>query len=73
MDDNVHNSMTVRLMDALIRANRDFDVLVMPNGNHAFSSDPYFNRRRWDYLVRHLLGEEPPAGFELNAVNPPPQ
>ena len=73
MDDNVHNSMTVRLMDALIRANRDFDVLVMPNGNHAFSSDPYFNRRRWDYLVRHLLGEEPPAGFELKAVNPPPQ
>jgi dipeptidyl aminopeptidase/acylaminoacyl peptidase len=73
MDDNVHPSLTIRLMDALIKANKDFDVLVMPNRNHSFAVDPYFNRRRWDYFVKHLLGAEPPSGFELKAVIPPPE
>jgi dipeptidyl aminopeptidase/acylaminoacyl peptidase len=73
MDDNVNPTLSIRLMDALIKANRDFDVLVMPNRNHSFSTDPYFNRRRWDYLVKHLLGVEPPVGFELKAVMPTPE
>jgi dienelactone hydrolase len=73
MDDNVNPTLSIRLIDALIKANRDFDVLVMPNRNHSFSTDPYFNRRRWDYLVKHLLGAEPPVGFELKAVMPTPE
>jgi dipeptidyl-peptidase-4 len=68
MDDNVHPSLTIRLIDALIKANKTFDLLVMPNRNHSFSSDPYFNRRRWDYFVEHLLGEKPPAGFVIPKV-----
>jgi len=48
MDDNVHPSPTIPLIDALIKANIDFDLLVVPNGNHTFATDPYFNRRRWD-------------------------
>jgi dipeptidyl-peptidase-4 len=73
MDDNVHPSLTIRLIDALIKANKDFDLLVMPNRNHTFATDPYFNRRRWDYFVKNLLGAEPPSGFELKAVIPPPE
>ena len=73
MDDNVNPTLSIRLIDALIKANRDFDVLVMPNRNHSFATDPYFNRRRWDYFVKNLLGAEPPTGFELKAVIPPPE
>jgi dipeptidyl-peptidase 4 len=73
MDDNVNPTLSIRLIDALIKANKDFDVLVMPNRNHSFATDPYFNRRRWDYFVKYLLGVEPPPGFELKAVIPPPE
>jgi dipeptidyl aminopeptidase/acylaminoacyl peptidase len=60
MDDNVHPAMTLQVVDALIKANKDFDLLIMPNRNHSFSLDPYFVRRKWDFFVRHLLGVEPP-------------
>ncbi len=73
MDDNVSPSLTIRLIDALIKANKDYDLLVMPNRNHAFGRDPYFHRRRWDYLVKHLLGAEPPVGYQIKAVIPEPQ
>lgn len=61
MDDNVHPALTIQVIDALIKANKDFDLLILPNRNHAYAADPYFVRRRWDYFVRHLLGQEPPA------------
>jgi len=73
MDDNVNPSLTIRLMDALTKANEDYDLLVLPNRNPSFSIDPYCNRRRWDYFVKHLLGAEPPAGFQIKAVIPEPQ
>jgi hypothetical protein len=67
--------MCIELIDALIKANKDFDLLVLPNRNHGFydldrgdrdlPGDPYFIRRRWDYFVRHLLGAEPPAEYEI--------
>lgn len=63
MDDNVHPALTLKVVDALIKAGKDFDLLVLPNRNHAYNADPYFVRRRWDYFVRHLLGQEPPAGY----------
>jgi dipeptidyl-peptidase 4 len=65
LDDNVHPVSTQLLIDELIKANRDFDLLVLPNRNHGFASDPYVVRRTWDYFVRHLLGVEPPGGVEL--------
>lgn len=65
MDDNVHPAMTIQVIDALIKANKDFDLIVMPNRNHRFSLDPYFVRRRWDYFVKHLLGGEPPEGYRI--------
>ncbi len=66
MDENVHPLQTYRLIDALIKANKDFDLLWLPNRHHDFTLDPYFVRRRWDYFVRHLLGLEPPAGIAVN-------
>jgi dipeptidyl-peptidase 4 len=53
------------VVDALIKANKDFDMLVMPNRVHAMTDDPYFARVRWDYFVRHLLGAEPPRGYRI--------
>jgi dipeptidyl aminopeptidase/acylaminoacyl peptidase len=46
MDENCHPLHTMRVVDALIAANRDFELLVMPNRNHACTLDPYFVRRR---------------------------
>ncbi|MGD0485473.1 MAG: prolyl oligopeptidase family serine peptidase, partial [Gemmatimonadales bacterium] len=65
-DDNVPPYNTLLLVDALIRANKDFDLLLLPNRRHGFGSEPYMVRRRWDYFVRNLLGAEPPAGYELH-------
>ncbi len=65
LDDNVHPVATHLLIDELIRHNRDFDLLVMPNRNHGFAGEPYFVRRTWDYFVQHLLGVTPPAGYEI--------
>ena len=39
MDDNVHPALTIRLIDSLIKANKEFDMLVMPNRNHGFAVD----------------------------------
>jgi dipeptidyl aminopeptidase/acylaminoacyl peptidase len=65
LDDNVHPNATLLLIDELIRHNKDFDVMVLPNRNHGFASEPWVVRRTWDYFVRHLRGEEPPTAFEI--------
>ena len=65
LDDNVHPVATQLVIDELIKANKDFDLLVMPNRNHGFAAEPYMIRRTWDYFVRNLKGEEPPEGYEL--------
>lgn len=68
LDDNVPVSATLQVVDALIKANKDFDLLIMPGRFHGLGG-PYFNRKRWDYFVEHLLGVEPPAGYEIGAGN----
>jgi dipeptidyl aminopeptidase/acylaminoacyl peptidase len=66
MDENVHLSHTLGLVDALIRANRDFDLLVVPNeGHHLLLTNGYVQRRVFDYFVHHLLGETPPRDFDI--------
>lgn len=64
-DNNVPPDNSLLLVDALIRANQDFDLLALPNRRHGFGNEPYMIRRRWDYFVRWLLGVEPPAGYRL--------
>ncbi|MFW6205716.1 MAG: DPP IV N-terminal domain-containing protein [Gemmatimonadota bacterium] len=65
MDDNVPASNTLLLVNALIEADRDFDMILFPDARHGFAMHPYMVRQRWDYFVRHLLGAEPPAGFSV--------
>ena len=64
MDDNVHPAMTIQVVDALIKANKDFDLIIAPDRAHGLN-EPYFIRRRWDYFVRYLLGAEPPKEYEI--------
>lgn len=64
MDDNVHPMMTVQLIDALTKANRDYDLIWAPDRAHGLN-EPYFIRRRWDYFVTHLAGKEPPAQYQI--------
>ena len=54
---------TFGLIEALRKANKDFDLLLLPNDSFPISS--YAVRRGWDYFVKHLLGVEPPTEFEL--------
>jgi dipeptidyl aminopeptidase/acylaminoacyl peptidase len=69
MDSNVPPQNTLLVVDALIKANKDFELLMIPNAGHGFgAAGNYMMRRRWDFFVRHLLGAEPPAGYEIGAA-----
>lgn len=73
MDNNVPPYSTLLVVDALIRANKDFDLLLLPNQHHGYGAETnYMTRRRWDYFVRWLLNTEPPKEFEIKALPPPP-
>ncbi|MBV9241822.1 MAG: DPP IV N-terminal domain-containing protein [Acidobacteria bacterium] len=66
MDDNVPPVNTLLVVDALIKANKDFDLVLIPNAHHPYASAaPYMMRRRWDYFVRYLLGAEPPKEYVI--------
>jgi dipeptidyl-peptidase 4 len=67
MDSNVPPYNTLLVVDELIKANKDFDLLMLPNRNHGFGNEPYMVRRRWDYFVRYLLGAEPPHEYQMHA------
>jgi dipeptidyl-peptidase 4 len=73
IDDNVHPVETMRFADALMKANKNFDMLLVPNMYHGESGEhaDYLVRRRWDYFVEHLLGVTPPAGFEIKQDRDP--
>jgi dipeptidyl aminopeptidase/acylaminoacyl peptidase len=63
MDGNVPPTNTLLVVDALIAADKDFDMVIFPNAGHGFGNSRYFMKKRWDYFVRHLKGLEPPADF----------
>ena len=66
LDDNVPPYNTLLVVDALIKANKNFDLLMLPNQRHGYgNAGNYMTRRRWDYFVRYLLGAEPPMNYEL--------
>ena len=66
MDDNVSPAHTLRLADALIKAGKTFDMMIIPDEGHMVYENPYVHRLHWDYFVRHLRGEEPPAQYVLS-------
>jgi dipeptidyl aminopeptidase/acylaminoacyl peptidase len=59
LDRNVDPASTMQVVDALIKANKDFELIVFPGGGHGSGGGPYGERRRRDFFVRHLLGVEP--------------
>jgi dipeptidyl aminopeptidase/acylaminoacyl peptidase len=60
MDNNVHPANTIRLADALIKANKRFDLIIMPGKAHGFAEyQPYFTQRMWEYFAEHLLDDHP--------------
>lgn len=66
LDTNVPPYNTYLIIEALARANKDYDLIVFPNAGHGFGAlGSYMMRRRWDYFVRHLLGAEPPKEYEI--------
>lgn len=66
MDDNVPPYNTYLVVDALIKANKDFDLIIYPHARHGFGADNnYMTRRRWDYFVKHLMGAETPKEYQI--------
>lgn len=61
LDRNVDPASTMQVASALIRANKDFDLIVIPGVGHGAAGSPYGQRRQRDFFVRHLLGVEPRA------------
>jgi dipeptidyl aminopeptidase/acylaminoacyl peptidase len=59
VDNNVDPASTMQVVNALVKANKDFDLLVIPGAGHGAGETPYGNRRRMDFFVRNLLGVEP--------------
>ena len=72
MDPNVPVTATELVVDALIKANKDFDLLLIPNAGHGYgSASNYMMRRRWDYFVRWLLDVDPPKEYEIKPPRTP--
>ena len=66
LDNNVPPANTLLVVDALIKANKSFDLVVFPQAAHGYGPDaPYMTRRRWDYFVRNLAGAEPPHDYQM--------
>ena len=59
MDDNVDPASTMQVVNALIRANKDFELVVVPGAGHTMG-DNFGEHKRYDFFVRHLMGVEPP-------------
>ncbi|MEO7085010.1 MAG: DPP IV N-terminal domain-containing protein [Gemmatimonadaceae bacterium] len=69
VDNNVPPYNTLLVAEALIRANRDFDMILLPNQVHGYGSMAnYMMRRRWDYFVKYLLNAEPPHEYEIKST-----
>ena len=59
MDDNVDPASTMQVVNALIKANKDFELVVVPGAGHTMG-DNFGEHKRYDFFVRHLMGVEPP-------------
>ncbi|MDG1752382.1 MAG: DPP IV N-terminal domain-containing protein [Thalassotalea sp.] len=67
-DTNVHPNNTLEVVNALIEANKDFDMIMLPNRGHGFAREPFMMRKRWDYFVEHLMGATPPKEFTFETL-----
>jgi len=63
LDQNAYPEAVARMINALVAANKEFELIYLPNRSHAFVDEPYYIRRRWDFFVRKLLRAEPPRDY----------
>ncbi len=70
MDQNVDPASTMQVVNALIKANKDFDLLVMPGAGHGVTSTPYGARRLEEFFVQNLLGGDSTGGSTSHATAP---
>ena len=72
MDNNVPPYNTMLVVEALTKANKSYDLVVFPNATHGYGQySPYMTRRRWDYFVRNLAGQETPHDYEMTPKTDP--
>ncbi|MBA4196839.1 MAG: S9 family peptidase [Chitinophaga sp.] len=72
MDDNVPPYNTLLVVEALEKANKDYDLIIFPNSTHGYGAySNYMMRRRWDYFVKNLLGAEPPKEYKITPSTDP--
>jgi dienelactone hydrolase/Tol biopolymer transport system component len=72
MDNNVPPTNTMLVIEALEKANKDYDLVIFPNSPHGYGAyAPYMMRRRWDYFVKNLLGAEPPKEYQMHTNTDP--
>lgn len=66
LDDNVNPSATFKLAEELVKADKEFDLLILPSQRHGYQGQhrKYFIKKRWNYFVKHLLGAEPIWDFK---------
>ncbi|PZX53812.1 dipeptidyl peptidase IV (DPP IV)-like protein [Algoriphagus ratkowskyi] len=67
IDENVNPSATFKFAEALINAGKDFDLFIWPSRNHSFgrTDGDYFTKKRWDYFIEHLMGEQPIRHYQI--------
>ncbi len=67
IDENVNPSATFKLAEALVKADKEFDMLILPSQHHGYTQkfNDYFTKKKWNYFVEHLLNEKPIWDFEL--------
>jgi dipeptidyl aminopeptidase/acylaminoacyl peptidase len=71
MDDNVPPYNTQLVVNALMRAGKDFDLIMLPDARHGYGKDSaYIMRRRWDYFVQNLQGNIPPKEYQIGKQRP---
>ena len=67
LDDNVPPTNTLLVAEALMKANKEFDMIVFPNARHGYGDlSKYFAKKRWNYFVEHLQGREPIYDYEFS-------
>jgi dipeptidyl aminopeptidase/acylaminoacyl peptidase len=72
MDDNVPPTNTMLVIEALEKANKNYDLVLFPNSPHGYGPYSYYMmRRRWDYFVKNLLGAEPPQDYVIKSKPDP--
>ncbi len=64
LDDNVDPASTMQVADALIKANKDFELVVIPGAHHTMG-EAYGDHKRYDFFVKHLMHETPPSWNDI--------